>query len=57
MTETTSALFAMRASGGKPVIAAFDGGAQTSDIGVALLAAVERRFGCKRGGAALCGEA
>jgi hypothetical protein len=45
MTETTPALFAMPASGGKPVIAAFDGGAQTSDIGVALLAAVERRFG------------
>ena len=45
MTETTPALFAMPASGGKPVIAAFDGGAQTCDIGVALLAAVERRFG------------
>jgi hypothetical protein len=45
MTETTPALFAMPASGGKPVIAAFDGGAQTSDIGVALLAAVERRLG------------
>ena len=45
MSEATPELFSFPAISRKKVIAAFDGGRLTSDGGVMLLAAVERRIG------------
>lgn len=45
MSDDTSSLFAMPSPLGKPVLAAFDGGAMTSDAGVALLSAAAAKVG------------
>jgi hypothetical protein len=48
MSEDTLLAFDFPAAGRKKITAAFDGGRMTSDGGVLLLAAVERRIGIAR---------
>ena len=48
MSEDTLLAFDFPAVGRKTITAAFDGGRMTSDGGVLLLAAVERRMGIAR---------
>jgi hypothetical protein len=56
MCKTTVEPFRFPAVGGKKLTAAFDGGRLTSDGGVMLLAAVERRIGIARRLAALIAD-
>ncbi len=45
MNDDTARLFSMPSPSGKPVLAAFDGGAMTADAGVALLSAAAAKVG------------
>ncbi len=56
MSEDTLPAFDFPAVGRKKVTAAFDGGRMTSDGGVSLLAAAERRLGIARTLAALIAD-
>src|SRR5437899_12486793 len=49
MDESTGILPGLPAVAGKPVHIAFDGGRMTSDAGILLLAAIERRLGIAEG--------